>query len=142
MAEGLQVVIATEGMSEQTRNDLARELHRWIQQNIPQVRIETPEREGKPGEKGAEVIAGTLALFFTTGVAKSLVDCIAAWIRERRRAVKLEVTDSSGAKMTLSADNIGRPELDQLVTQLSVIQKSPGPTPTPRTPQPPPGPAS
>jgi len=140
MADGVRVVVSTEGLSDQARNELASELNRWIRQNIPQVRVETPEKPARKGEKGAEVIAGTLALFFTTGVAKSLVDCIAAWIRERRRGVKLEVTDASGSHVMLSADNIGRPELDRLVTQLGTLQQAE--TTPPRAPQPPPAPAS
>ena len=138
MAERMQLVVRSEGLSEQTRNELAAELNRWIRQNIPEVQVEAARGTAKPGQKGAEVLAGALTLFVTSGVAKTLVECIATWIKERRRSVKLELTDAGGARVSLAADNLGRAEIDRLVTQLSDMK---GPTP-PRSSQPPAAPPS
>ena len=142
MPDGVRLVVATEGMPEKQRAEIARELRKWIKQNVPEVEVKTPEGAPQAGQKGVEIAAGTLALLFSSGVAKALIDCIATYIRERRRAVKFEVSDSTGAKVTLSADNIGRPELDRLVNWLGDQPKgahgAPSAPASPDSPPPPP----
>lgn len=124
MAEGLQLVVSGAGLDDEARAAIARELRRWILDNAEEVRVEEPAAQApQPGQKGIETLAGALALFLTGGAAKALIDCMATYVKERRRGVKLEVSDASGAKVSLSADNVGRAELDHLITRVAAMTK-------------------
>ncbi len=126
MSGELQIVVRGDDLTDQDRAGIARDLGRLITKNVPGSQVHAPVAGApKPGQKGVEVVAGTLALVLTTGTAKALVDCIATYIRERRRSVKLEVSGTSGARVTLAADNVGKAELDRLVTQLGSMAQAP-----------------
>jgi hypothetical protein len=129
MADGLQLVVSGAGLDDEARTEIARELRRWIMDNAEDVRVEEPAaKPPRPGQKGIETLAGALALFLTGGAAKALIDCIATYVKERRPSVKLEVSDASGAKVSISADNVGRADLDHLITRVNAMTK-------PRTPR-------
>lgn len=131
MSAELRIVVGGEDLADEGRVRVARELRSWITEHVPDARVEEPQAgPPKPGHKGVEIAAGTLALFITSGAAKALIECVATYIRERRRSVTLEVSAASGEKVTLAAQNIGKGELDRLVTQLGAMSQTP-PSPSP-----------
>ena len=126
MSVELQILVGGEDVEDEERVRVARELRSWITEHVPECRVEDPKAmPPKPGQKGVEIAAGTLALFITSGAAKALIECVATYIRERRRSVTLEVTGTSGAKVMLAAQSLGKGELDRLVTQLGSMAQTP-----------------
>ena len=121
MPEPLKLTIRADDIPPEELSRLTSELDAWIRQTAPGVRTTRPEaRPPRPGEKGAPVEIGTLLLaLINAGAATALINCLATYIKERRRSVKIEVKDANGQALSLSAENVAGDQIQQLVRELS-----------------------
>jgi membrane-associated two-gene conflict system component 1 (EACC1) len=123
MGQPLEMAIRVDDASPEELAAITRELNRWITDNVPDVRSSLPDPgRPRPGDKGAEMVMGTLVLSLLNSAAVAgLVTCLQLYIKERRRSVKLEVKGAEGRSVSLAADNIGRPEMDDLLRRMGEL---------------------
>jgi hypothetical protein len=121
VAEQLKLMVTAEGMPPEDLAKIARELDAWILRTAPGVVTTAPKAKPvREGDKGSPVEVGTLLLaLINAGAATALINCLATYIKERRRSVKLEISDPNGRKLSLAADNVGDSQIKGLVSQMS-----------------------
>jgi hypothetical protein len=119
METHLNVSVAAPDASDEEIVGIARELAAWIATAAPECEVAQQTTAGPEGGKGILEILGSLGVaFLQPGALKSLIDCLAVYIKERRREVGITLQTPSGASVTLNAGGIRARELDGLLGQL------------------------
>lgn len=125
MGDSIHVGIEVETASRSEAAKVTQEVRDWVNNMSRDCRAsmeevgESPEG-GKAMGAGLEILGLTVSLF-QTGAIANLVNCLATYLRERRRKVSFTVTSASGQTVTLDSENLGRDEVSQLVEQLKDI---------------------
>lgn len=119
MTASLILSVQAENLSDAEVADITRELSSWITKSVPGVRASSPSPTPSPGEKGAVELGTLLLALINAGAATALVNCLATYIKERRKTVKLEVSSAAGESLTFAAENVDASHIDSLVRQLS-----------------------
>lgn len=119
MRQTLNLEIKSDAASTDELVELTREVNQWINQNIADCEIRSPEGKIQPGDKGVKEIFGALNVFFEKlDVLDKIVQCLTVYIKERRRTVSITVSNQAGKSISLSAENIGKAELSDLILQI------------------------
>ena len=120
MSDSLQLVVRSDQATATELDTLTRDLTQHLARNAPSVRTTLPKPGTPgPGQKGAEIAVGTIIIaLINAGAIKALVDCLSAWITQRKRAVKFDVKNAAGETLTLDAQNLKPKDVEKLVDQL------------------------
>lgn len=120
MNQTLQLFVHIDEASEDEIAHITRELGQWVTQTVPECEVLPQQAESMtPGAKGIVEILGSLKILLgKLDVLDSLVQCLATYIKERRRTVGITVKNTAGATVSFQAENLGQTELRELVTQL------------------------
>ena len=119
MEHHLKLSVTAPDASDDEIAGIAHELTVWIGTAAQECEAFQQTTAGLEGDKGIFEILGSLGVaFLQPGALKSLIDCLAVYIKERRREVSITLQTPSGASVTLNAGAIGARELDGLLGQL------------------------
>jgi hypothetical protein len=119
MASHLLVSVVAPDATKDEVADITRELANWIGDAAPACEVAQETMAGPAGAKGILEVLGSLGVkLLEPGALKSLIDCLAVYIKERRRQVSIKLQTTSGASITLRAGGVGRGELDEMLRQL------------------------
>jgi hypothetical protein len=119
MAHQLKLFIQAGDATEDEIAGITQELAAWIGEAAPNCEVSRQTAAGPEGGKGIVEILGSLGVaFLQPGALKSLIDCLAVYIKERRREISITLQTGSGASVTLQAGGIRAGELDKLLGQL------------------------
>jgi hypothetical protein len=119
MAHQLELFIRAGGATEDEIAGMTRELATWIGGAAPDCEVVQQTAAGPEGGKGIVEILGSLGVaFLQPGALKSLIDCLAVYIKERRREVSITLQTGSGGNVTLQAGGMRAGELEKLLGQL------------------------
>jgi membrane-associated two-gene conflict system component 1 (EACC1) len=119
MAPRLMLSIQADDATEEEISGITQELATWIGEAVPDCEVVKETAAGPEGGKGILEILGSLGVaLLQPGALKSLIDCLAVYIKERRREVSIKVENGAGASVTLRAGGIKAGELDDLLGQL------------------------
>jgi hypothetical protein len=119
MAPQLQLSVAATDATDDEIAEIARELTTWIGDAAPECAVVQETATGPRENKGVVEILGTLGVaLLQPGALKSLIDCLAVFIKERRREVCITLRTNSGGSITLKAGGVGARDLGGLLEQL------------------------
>ena len=122
MKRTLQLSVQSADSSEEEVANFTRELNQWISDNVSDCEIITPEGTPVAGQKGFSEILDSLNVFFDKLEFLNLfAQCLSTYITERRRTVKITVSNQAGDNVTFSAENLGKSEISDLVNQLQEL---------------------
>lgn len=111
----LALSVAIDGATAEEVSTITEEVSRWLRQTGPSCDVSRVTTAGAAGEKGLLTVLGTLGLkFLEPGALKALIDCLAVYIKERRRDVVLTVKAADGTSVEVRAGGIARGDLDKL----------------------------
>jgi hypothetical protein len=111
----LALSVAIEAATAEEIAGITEEIRRWIEEAGPGCDVSPVTVPGRPGDKGLLTVLGTLGLkFLEPGALKALIDCLAVYIKERRREVVVTVKAADGTSVEIRAGGIGRGDLDKL----------------------------
>jgi hypothetical protein len=118
----LKVSVGLEGATDDEMAEISDELNAWIREAGPDCEVAQVTVPGPAGARGLLTVLGTLGIkFLEPGALKALIDCLAVYIKERRKTVKIKVQAVSGATVEIDAGGIGRGELEMLLRQAGLL---------------------
>ncbi len=128
MNPSIEIMLQEDSATDVEIGRLGRELSGWINQNVQGCEAaQKTEVDTEPGGKGVELtVLDTLVLaLINRNVVNDLVNCLKAYITERRRTVSLKVVGGGGG-ITLDAANLESAELSNLVEQIRTMVRGSG----------------
>jgi len=122
MNQTLQLSVQSADSTDEEIAELTRELNKWISDNVSECEISQPEGTPGEGQKGFSEIFNSLNIFFDKlDFLNLFAQCLTTYITQRRRTLVIDVTNQAGDKVSLSAENLGRGEISDLVGQLKEL---------------------
>ncbi len=113
----LTLSVTIDGASDEEIAKVTEDLRAWIQEAGPNCDVTSATEPGKPGSKGLLMVLGSLALkLFEPGAVKALANCLAVFIKERRKDVTVTVKGPDGRSCQFKAGGISHDELAMLVS--------------------------
>ena len=126
----VRLSVSVEGGTDDEIADITHEMSAWIRDAGPSCEVAPVTASGSGNEKGLLTVLGALGLkFLEPGALKALIDCLAVYIKERRRQVTVTVQVASGTTVKIDAGGIGRGELEMLLREAGQLLGSPGALP-------------
>ena len=111
----LTLAVAMDGASDEELADVTQDLKAWIGNAAPECKVTRVTEPGKPGSKGLFTVLSKLGLeLFEPSALKGLVNCLAVYIKERRKELVITVTAPDGRKFQMRAGGIDHDELKML----------------------------
>lgn len=115
----LQLSVQSADSSEEEIAEFTRELNQWISENVSDCEVTEPEGTPVSGQKGlSEAFNSLNVLFDKLDFLNLFAQCLSTYLSERRRTVSITVSNQSGNNVSFSAENLGKTEISELVSQL------------------------
>lgn len=123
MTGPLQLTVYGDDLPPERVAEVTRELDDWIRRTTPTVRTARPAPAvPREGDKGAVEASTLLLALINAGAATALINCLATYIKERRRAVKIEVKNAEkNTSLVIDAQNLGGEDVRKLARQLAAM---------------------
>jgi hypothetical protein len=118
----LELTVGLEGATDDEIAEISDELNAWIREAGPDCEVARVTVPGPAGARGLLTVLGTLGIkLLAPGALTALINCLAVYIKERRKTVKIKVQAVSGATVEIDAGGIGRGELELVLRQAGLL---------------------